>query len=106
MKEDVYKMLQNKTKLHETKDFNKLHPFVKHSCPSFWIQSTEAEYTYHNKKRKVLQYFYLTNENEYMLIYPNFQDVSQKNEVLTDIARQQTYCQYVDKEFNIQEDLD
>lgn len=36
-----------------------------------------------NKNKKVTQYFYVTNDNEYMLLYPNYKNVEQKNEVIS-----------------------
>jgi len=36
--------------------------------------------------KEVEQYFYMTNDNQYMLIYPNYDNTAQKNEVIFQLA--------------------
>ena len=51
-----------------------------------------------DKGKKVDQYYYMTNDNQFMLIYPNYENLQQKNEVIFQIAKQHTYNIYVNDE--------
>lgn len=52
------------------------------------------------------QYYYVTNDNEYMLLYPNYKNVEQKNEVFTQIAKSHQYNRKFDNKFVHQDDYE
>ena len=57
-------------------------PFLKHQNPQFTIQKESVILTITENQKEIDQYFYMTNDNQYMLIYPNYENVAQKNEVI------------------------
>jgi hypothetical protein len=83
-------------------------PFYKHHHSQFVIEKTSVTYTNKGKKHEIKdQYYILTNENQYMLVYPNYQTNSDKSMVLKCIADQFQYSQQEsDESFNYQQDLD
>ena len=64
----------------------KFAPFLKHQHPHFFIQKEKVEYTKHEKKKEIEQYFFQTNDNQFMLIYPNFAHAEIQNEVIQNLA--------------------
>lgn len=75
-----------------------LSPFLIHENPQFIIQKQEVELNIIDKGKKVDQYYYMTNDNQFMLIYPNYENLQQKNEVIFQIAKQHTYNIYANDE--------
>jgi hypothetical protein len=51
-------------------------PFLKHQNPQFLIQKEKVTLSIIDKKKEVDQYFYMTNDNQYMLVYPNYQNIA------------------------------
>lgn len=59
------------------------------------------------ENRKVVdQYFYITNDNQYMLIYPNYKNEVQKNEVIFQLAKKFQYNQNPDIDYDYQDDFE
>ena len=55
---------------------NNLAPFFIHENPQFLIQKDEVILdVYPEKNRKVEQYYYMTNDNQFMLVYPNYENL-------------------------------
>lgn len=52
-----------------------LSPFLIHENPQFIIQKQEVELNIIDKGKKVDQYYYMTNDNQFMLIYPNYENL-------------------------------
>lgn len=42
-------------------------------------------------EKKIEQFYYITNDNEYMLIYPNYDNFEQKSDVVFQIAKNHQY---------------
>lgn len=59
-----------------------------------------------NKNKEVTQFFYVTNDNEYMLLYPNYQNDVQKREVILQIARNHQYERKFDEEYVYADDYE
>ena len=53
-------------------------PFFKHSNSQFTIQCEDIVINVDGVDSKVSQYFYLTNDNQYMLVYPNYNASDEK----------------------------
>lgn len=51
------------------------------------------------------QYYVKSNENQYILIYPNYRNNSHKFEVMQSIAEQDSYTQLEQDVFNHKEDF-
>jgi len=59
-----------------------LSPFLKHQNPQFLIQKEKVVLNVVDKNKTVDQYYYITNDNQFMLIYPNYLNKEQKNQVI------------------------
>lgn len=60
-----------------------LIPFYGHHYPHFLVSKSQASYQNRSKKMKEPnQYFVKTNENQYLLVYPNYKNNTHKFEVL------------------------
>lgn len=57
-------------------------PFLKHQNAQFTIQKEKVRLTITEQNKEIDQYFYMTNDNQYMLIYPNYENTAQKNQVI------------------------
>lgn len=58
------------------------------------------------KNKLVEQYYYMTNDNQFMLIYPNYLNLEQKHEVIFQIAQKHSYAQNADVEYQYQDDFE
>jgi hypothetical protein len=56
-----------------------LSPFYKHHNEQFLIQKNKVILNVIEKNQEVDQYYYITNDNQFMLIYPNYRNSEQKN---------------------------
>ena len=59
-----------------------------------------------NKNKEVTQYFYVTNNNEYMLVYPNYKNDVQKSDVILQIAKNHQYERKFDEDYVYQDDYE
>ena len=85
--------LQSPSTDASSKHQDKFCPFYKHQHPLFLIQSTVCQVSINGIRRSTPHYFTLTNQNQHMLIYPNYQSDCQKTEVLEQIAQKHQYSQ-------------
>ena len=73
-------------------EVNVFNPFLKHQNPQFIIQKEKVVVGKGTaNERTINQYYYITNDNEYMLIYPNYQHDEDKQDVLFQIAKKFQY---------------
>ena len=65
-----------------------LAPFLSHQNPQFLIQKERimVELDFDGKK-PVYQYFYITHDNQFMLIYPNYKNANNKTRVILQLAQ-------------------
>jgi len=75
-----------------------LSPFLKHQNPQFLIQKDTVTLNVVDKNKVVEQFYYMTNDNQFMLVYPNYENLEQKNQVIFQIAQKHSY--------NISDDID
>ena len=97
--------LRDPTKSAQNKHEN-LSPFYLHSNPQFLVQSYEVTLVVDGQDVTFDQYFYRTNENQFMLLYPNYSadKDKQKTEVLKQIA--EGLCYYGSPTLDYQYPLD
>lgn len=82
------------------------NPFLKHQNSHFLIQKQSVVLNVKpNKNKEVTQFYYVTNENEYMLVYPNYQNQEQKSAVLLQISKTHQYNRKFQEEYNYEEDF-
>jgi hypothetical protein len=81
-------------------------PFLKHQNAQFTIQKESVNLTITENNKEVDQYFYMTNDNQYMLIYPNYENTAQKNEVIFQLAQRHQYNPNPDIDYDYQDDYD
>ena len=62
-------------------------PFFKHSNCQFTIQKEKVVWDVIDHMKEVDQYFYMTDDNQYMLVYPNYRNEEQKRSVIMQLAR-------------------
>jgi hypothetical protein len=58
------------------------------------------------KNQKVEQYYYISHDSQFQLIYPNYLSQEQKNQVIFQIARKHQYNQNPDEDYSYQDDYD
>ena len=75
------KELKN-SKYHSNERHNKYNPFYYHENPQFLIQKDRVKLKIIEKGLEADQYFYLTNDTQFMLVYPNYTDLRQKAAVI------------------------
>jgi len=87
---------------------NNLAPFFIHENPQFLIQKDtvmiedETDFTVN----EIEQYYYMTNDNQFMLVYPNYNNLDKKYKVILEIAKKHTYNIFQeDEEYNYDDDL-
>ena len=51
------------------------------------------------------QYYYMTNDNQFMLVYPNYLDLRLKNEVIFQIAQNHSYIIVNDEDYEYMDDF-
>lgn len=85
--------------------------FYIHENPQFLIQNDKVKVQVldkdgYYKQAEQDQYYYITNDNQFMLVYPNYQDSYQKHDIILQIAKKHTYHIYQeDQEYNYEDDL-
>jgi hypothetical protein len=57
------------------------------------------------KNKTVEQYYYITNDNQFMLIYPNYLNNEQKNQVIFQLAQKHQYNQNPDEDYEYMDDF-
>jgi hypothetical protein len=79
--EDLMKLNENDDLINaESRIKHKeLSPFYKHHNEQFLIQKNKVILNVIEKNQEVDQYYYITNDNQFMLIYPNYRNLEQKN---------------------------
>lgn len=83
-----------------------MSPFLKHQNPQFLIQKEKVTLNIIDKNKVIDQYYYMTNDNQFMLIYPNYENTAQKNQVIFQIAQKHQYNQNPDVDYEYQDDFD
>lgn len=73
--------------------------FYIHENPQFLIQNDKVKVQVldkdgYYKQAEQDQYYYITNDNQFMLVYPNYQDSYQKHDIILQIAKKHTYHIY------------
>jgi hypothetical protein len=56
--------------------------------------------------KEIDQYFYMSNENQYMLIYPNYENTEQKNQVIFQLAKRFQHNPNPDIDYDYQDDYE
>lgn len=62
--------------------YDNLSPFLIHENPQFIVQKDTVTLNIIEKNQTVEQYYYMTNDNQFMLVYPNYENLQQKNDVI------------------------
>lgn len=81
-------------------------PYLKHQNAQFTIQKEKVTLSITEVNKEVDQYFYMTNDNQYMLIYPNYENAAQKNQVIFQLAQRHQYNPNPDIDYDYQDDYD
>jgi hypothetical protein len=67
---------------------NNLSPFLIHQNPQFLIQKETISISdIYEGKKTIEQYFYITHDNQFMLIFPNYEDQKEKTKVVLEVAK-------------------
>lgn len=78
-------------------------PFLIHENPQFLIQKDTVQLwsSEDDDYVDVEQYYYMTNDSQFMLVYPNYKDHSQKCDVIFQLAKKHSYIivNYEDYEY-------
>jgi len=87
-----------------------LAPFLKHQNPQFLIQKDYVTLTKKDEddilvETKVEQFYYITNDNQFQLVYPNYKDLKKKHDVIFQIAKNHQYNQNPDVDYDYDDDF-
>jgi len=87
-----------------------LAPFLKHQNPQFLIQKDFVTLTKKDEfdvvvETQVEQFYYITNDNQFQLVYPNYKDLNKKHDVIFQIAKNHQYNQNPDVDYDYDDDF-
>lgn len=54
---------------------------------------------------QVEQFYYITNDNQFQLVYPNYKDLNKKHDVIFQIAKNHQYNQNPDVDYDYDDDF-
>jgi hypothetical protein len=83
-----------------------LAPFLKHQNPQFLIQKETVTLNVIEKNQKVDQFYYISHDSQFQLIYPNYLNQEQKNQVIFQIAKKHQYNQNPDEDYSYLDDYE
>jgi hypothetical protein len=85
---------------------DKYCPFFKHQHPHFLIKKEKIYYYYKDRKKTVEQYYFLTQDNQHMLLFPNYNHDEEKEAVYEALAEKMCYIGDADDDFTYKHDLE